>query len=346
MLDQVTIMRLETVAKQMVTRGKGLLAADESINTVNKRFIPINLGNTEANRLAFREMLLTTKGIGKYISGVILFDETIRQKTSDGKTFLEVLESEGVLPGIKVDAGTIDMPSSPMEKLTKGLEDLDERLKEYVSLGARFCKWRAVITIGNNIPTNENIQQNAKDLALYAKVCQENGLVPIVEPEVLIDGNHTRQQAGVASEKILTALFEELQKTDVLLEGLVLKTSMVISGKDSGENETNADVAQATIMLFKKVLPHTLAGEAFLSGGQKEVQATENLNAMHQLGPLPWPITFSYARALQDSATKVWGGKEENIPAAQKVFLHRAKMNSLASLGEYIPEMENETQNS
>lgn len=333
---------LTYVARQMVAKGKGILAADESIKTIDKRFLPIGLENTEENRRAFRDMLLTTKGIGKYISGVILHDETIKQKALSGKSFVDVLQSEGVLPGIKVDQGLSEMPDSPNEKLTKGLEGLDERLQEYKKLGAVFCKWRAVITIGNATPTDANIRQNAKDLASYAKICQDNGLVPMVEPEVLIDGNHTREQAGKASGKILTALFEELRKTGVALEGVILKTSMVIKGKESDEPETPRDVARDTLTLFRRTLPKTLAGEAFLSGGQKEIQATENLNAMHQGESLPWPLTFSFARALQDSATSVWQGKKGNVAAAQKIFLHRAKMNSLASLGQYQPEMEKE----
>lgn len=333
---------LKKIAQQMVSPGKGLLAADESVKTVNKRFDPIGLQNTEANRRAFRDMLLTTNGIEQYISGVILHDETIRQTALNGKSFVAILKEKNILPGIKVDEGLYDMPTSPTEKLTKGLDGLDARLKEYVALGATFCKWRAVITIGDGIPTDENMRQNAKDLAQYAKVCQENGLVPMVEPEVLMEGNHTSQQASAASEKILTALFEELEKAGVVLEGLILKTSMVISGKESVEKQTPEDVAKDTLTVFKKVLPHDLAGEAFLSGGQTPIQATENLNAMHHHGILPWPLTFSYARALQDDPTKAWMGKKENVARAQKVFLHRAHMNSLASLGKYSPEMEQE----
>lgn len=342
MLDQSQISNLKKIARQMVAPGKGLLAADESIKTVDKRFIKINLENTEENRRSFRDMLLTTIGMGEYISGVILFDETIKQKAFNGKRFVEVLESEGVLPGIKVDEGLIDMPSSPTEKLTRGLDTLNERLKEYIKLGAKFCKWRAVITISKTTPTEENIRQNAKDLARYALVCQENGLVPMVEPEVLLDGNHTRDQAADASRRILKTLFEELEKAGVLIEGIILKTSMVLKGEGSEENETPEDVANATLEVFRKILPSNLPGQAFLSGGQTEIQATENLNAMHQQGNLPWQITFSYARALQDSATKTWGGKSENVVAAQKIFLHRSKMNSLASRGMYLPEMENE----
>ena len=333
---------LSHIAKQMVLPGKGILAADESIKTVDKRFTPIGLENNEENRRAFRDMLLTTKGISQYISGVILFDETIRQNALDGRSFVEVLQKEDVLPGIKVDEGLYDMPTSPMEKLTKGLKGLDKRLKEYRALGAKFCKWRAVTTISQDTPTDENILQNAKDLTQYAKLCQTNGLVPMVEPEVLLDGNHSRERAKEVTGKVLSVLFEELARAGVVLEELILKTSMVISGKDSGEKETPEDVARDTIDLFKHVVPHSLAGIVFLSGGQKDIQATANLNAMHQSGLLPWPVTFSYARALQDSATKTWSGKEENVAAAQKVFLHRAKMNSLASLGKYTPEMEHD----
>ena len=334
------IQELSKIAKQMVAPGKGILAADESMPTVGKRFAGINLENTEDNRRAFREMLLTAPGEGQYISGVILFDETIRQKTSTGENFVSVLQKEGILPGIKVDQGLMDDPASPGEKLTKGLDGLDDRLKEYVGLGAKFCKWRSVITIGEGTPTDANIRQNAKDLAQYALTCQQNGLVPMVEPEVLIDGDHIIDQSEAASEKILIALFEELKNAGVALEGTILKTSMVISGKGTGKLDAPEEVAKRTVELFKKVLPENLAGQAFLSGGQSELQATANLNAMHQLGGLPWPLTFSFARALQDGATKAWAGKKENLEAAQKVFLHRAKMNSLASLGKYSSDME------
>lgn len=342
MLDEAVKKILRETAQQMVALGKGLLAADESIQTVNKRFDPIGLENTQENRRAFRDMLLTSHGIEQYISGVILHDETVRQQALSGKSFVDTLKGKNILSGIKVDEGLYDMPSSPTEKLTKGLEGLDTRLKEYVKLGATFCKWRAVITVSKTTPTSKNLQQNARDLANYARICQENGLVPIVEPEVLMEGTHTSEQASNASEKILTMLFEELEKAEIFLEGLILKTSMIIAGKESGEKQTPDSVAQDTLAVFKKVLPRNLAGEAFLSGGQKPIQATENLNAMHQHGTLPWPLTFSYARALQDDPTRIWGGKKENIPAAQKAFLHRARMNSLASLGLYTSEMEKE----
>jgi len=339
MVDASKISELSKIAKQMVADGKGILAADESMNTVGKRFSSINLENTEDNRRAFREMLLTSPGEGQYISGVILYDETIRQKTSSGKSFVEVLQSEGILPGIKVDQGLVDFGTAG-EKVTKGLDGLGDRLKEYVALGARFCKWRSVITIGDATPTDDNIGQNAKDLAAYAKVCQENGLVPMVEPEILIEGDHTIEQAESASTKILTILFEELKNAGVAPEGTILKTSMVIAGKSSAKQSTPAEVAEATMRVFKKVLPTHLAGEAFLSGGQGDIQATENLNAINRMGEKPWPITFSYARALQDAATKTWMGKPENLQAAQKIFTHRAKMNSLASQGKYSSEME------
>ncbi len=334
----MNVNELNKIAKQMVTVGKGILAADESMNTVGKRFASINLENTEDNRRSFREMLLIAPGESQYISGVILFDETIRQKTSLGKSFVEVLQNEGILPGIKVDQGLADFGDN--EKITKGLDGLADRLKEYVSLGAKFTKWRSVITISESTPTDDNISQNTKDLAAYALVCQEAGLVPMVEPEVLLEGNHSLEQAAQASEKFLTALFEELQKTGVALEGVILKTSMVLAGKDFPQKSTSQEVAQATLEVFKKTIPQNLAGVVFLSGGQGDIEATENLNEINQSKDLPWPLTFSYARALQDGATKFWKGKPENLSGAQKVFLHRAQMNSLASLGQYNSELE------
>jgi fructose-bisphosphate aldolase class I len=341
MIETSKIQELSKIAKQMVAPGKGILAADESMNTVGKRFASINLENTEPNRQAFREMLLTAPGESQYISGVILFDETIRQKTSAGKSFVEVLQSEGILPGIKVDSGIKEMSAGSVEKVTThGLDGLAGKMAEYASMSAKFAKWRAVITIADGTPTPENISQNAKDLAQYALVCQQAGIVPMVEPEVLLDGNHSLQKSTEVLEQTLKALFDELKNAGVAPEGTILKSSMAISGKDSGVKDTPAQVAEATIGVFKKVLPSELAGIVFLSGGQSEIQATENLNAMHQLGELPWPVCFSYARALQDGATKTWQGKKENLEAAQKVFLHRAKMNSLASQGKYTAEME------
>jgi fructose-bisphosphate aldolase class I len=331
---------LSKIAKQMVAEGKGILAADESMNTVGKRFASINLENTEDNRRAFREMLLTAPGEGEFVSGVILFDETIRQNTSSGKSFVEVLNSEGILPGIKVDQGLADFNGSSIEKVTKGLDGLASRLQEYVSLGAKFCKWRSVITIGDGAPTDANIRQNAKDLAAYALECQKAGLVPMVEPEVLLEGSHSIEQAEEASTKILKALFEELENAGVLLEGLILKTSMVLPGKNFGKKAAPSEIAKATLEVFNQVLPKNLPGVVFLSGGQGDIEATENLDAINKLGKQPWPLTFSYARALQDAATKTWAGKQENMEKAQKVFMHRAKMNSLASQGKYSSDME------
>ncbi len=364
---------LNKIAKQMVQAGKGILAADESIGTIEKRFAKISLPSTEENRRAYREMLFTASGIGEYISGVIMFDETIRQSATGqathlrqgyggqaglhykDKSFIEILQEAGALPGIKVDQGTMADPSSPEEKLTKGLDGLSDRLKEYASLGAKFAKWRAVITIGDGIPTDANIRQNVKDLAAYALACQEAGLVPMVEPEVLMDGGHSIERCGEVSEQVLAIVFDELKNADVDISGVILKTNMVLPGKTSGQKALAGDIAAATIRVFKKVLPDNLPGQAFLSGGQSEIEATENLNAinhsasfrvygaaMHQQGELPWQLTFSYGRALQDSALKIWNGDSKNVEAAQQTFLHRAKMNGLATLGEYKPEMENQ----
>lgn len=339
MLNQSQTAELNKIAKQMVSLGKGILAADESEKTVGKRFASINLENNEPNRKAFREMLLTAPGEAEYISGVILHDETIRQSLN-GKTFVSILQSEGILPGIKVDQGLSPMSEGSLEQVTKGLDGLDERLKEYVALGAKFCKWRSVTTIGEGIPSDANIRQNAKDLAAYALVCQENALVPMVEPEVLLEGGHSMEQAKEATTKILTAVFEELKNAGVALEGVILKSSMVLPGKQSGPKASPEEVAKQTLEVFNAVLPKDLAGVVFLSGGQGDIEATENLNAINSMGKQPWPLTFSYARALQDAATKTWAGKKENMPAAQKVFLHRAKMNSLASQGKYSSEQE------
>ena len=326
---------LNAVAQLMVAPGKGILAADESSATTEKRFSKVGIQNTEDNRRAYRELFFTAPNIGRYISGIILHDETIRQNASTGESFVNILEDKGILPGIKVDQGLKDMESSPNEKLTKGLDGLPVRLSEYVSLGAKFAKWRTVITIGAGIPTDANIRQNTKDLAAYAKHCQEAELVPIVEPEVLMEGSHTMAACGAASEKVLTALFEELKNAGVAVEGLILKTNMVVPGKESGEKASPVQVAGATLAIFKKVLPNNLPGEAFLSGGQSEVEATENLNEMNKHGPHPWKLSFSYARALQSTALTTWVGKPENVKAAQAAFIRRAQLNSLATLGKY-----------
>ncbi len=325
----------------MVAKGKGVLAADESSGTIEKRFTKIGLPSTEETRRAYRELIITTPGLGDHVSGIILYDETIRQSTEDGRTFVSVLESAGVLPGIKVDQGTADMEGSPTEKVTKGLDGLPERLKEYAALGAKFAKWRAVITIeGTTLPTEANLRQNAKDLAAYAKACQEADIVPMVEPEVLMDGAHTQERCREVSEQVLTMLMEEMNAAGVLMEGAILKTNMIVPGKESGEKKTAAEVAETTISVFKKVLPDNLAGQAFLSGGQSEVEATEHLNEMNKRGPFPWNLTFSYGRALLDSCLKKWNGSKDNAAEAQKILYHRTKMNGLATEGKYSQEME------
>lgn len=346
--------KLNAIAKQMVASGKGILAADESTGTCEKKFAKVGIPCTEETRRQYRELFFTTPGFGKYISGVILYDETIRQNASDGRSFVSVLEKAGVLPGIKVDQGLKEMdPSTPIrqaqgkslraggpnEKVTKGLDGLPERLKEYAKIGAKFAKWRAVITIGEGLPTDANIRENARLLAAYAKDCQNAGLVPIVEPEVLMDGGHDIDACRSASERILKALFEELKKAEVAIDGIILKTNMVLPGKEAPKQANPSEIAKETVALFKKILPKELVGQAFLSGGQSEEEATANLNAINK-EPLPWKMSFSYGRALQNTALKTWNGKAGNVPAAQKAFLHRAKMNSLATLGKYDPSLE------
>src|SRR3989338_767396 len=331
---------LNTIAAQMVAPGKGILAADESTGTIEKKFAKVGIPCTEDTRRAYRELFFTTPGFGEFISGVILYDETIRQNASDGRSFVSILQKAGVLPGIKVDQGVKEMDGSPNEKVTKGLDGLPERLKEYAKLGAKFAKWRAVITIGEGLPTDGNLRQNAKDLAAYAKDCQEAGVVQFVEPEVLMDGSHHISACRDASERTLTALFEELKKAGVAIDGIILKTNMVVPAKDCPQHATPEEIAEATLGLFKKVLAKELVGQAFLSGGQSEEEATANLDAINKKGPLPWKMSFSYGRALQNTALKTWNGKPENVPAAQKAFLQRAKINSLATLGKYSKEME------
>lgn len=333
------IQKLNEVARQMVADGKGILAADESTGTIEKRFAKISVENTEDNRRAYRELLFTTPKFGEYISGVIMYDETFRQSASTGEKFTNLLVREGALPGIKVDMGTEAMADSPEEKLTKGIDGLPARLAEYASLGAKFAKWRAVITIkGFELPTDANLEQNALDLATYARMCQEAGIVPIVEPEVLMDGPHSQARCEEVSEKVLTHVFNAIREQGVAIEGMVLKTNMVVPGTESGEKASPAQVADATLRVFTKVLPNELPGQAFLSGGQSEVEATANLNEMAKHGPHPWKLSFSYGRALQDSALKAWQGKPENVAAAQQAFLKRAQMNSLATLGKYEGE--------
>lgn len=329
---------LKKIAGEILDNGRGILAADESTGTIAKRFEKIALENTEDNRRAYREMLFTATGFGDYISGVIMYDETFRQSASTGEKFTALLEREGAHPGIKVDEGTMEMPDSPLEKTTKGLEGLPPRMKEYFELGAKFAKWRAVYTISDTLPSDANIRENAKGLAGYAKACQEAGIVPIVEPEILMDGSHTQARCEEVTEKVLTAVFEELNTAGVSLEGMILKPNMVVPGSESGAKATPDEIAEATLRVFNKTVPHEVPGIAFLSGGQSEVEATANLQAMNARGPHPWKLTFSYGRALQDSALKTWAGKPENVPAAQQVLLERAKKNSLAAKGEYTGE--------
>jgi fructose-bisphosphate aldolase class I len=331
---------LEQVARAMVAEGKGILAADESMGTIKRRFDSIKIEPNEENRRAYREMLFATKGIEEAISGVILFDETIRTKASDGTPFPQLLAKKGIIPGIKVDKGPVDIPNFPGEVVTEGLDGLRGRLKEYKELGAKFAKWRAVITIGDGIPTYTCLEANAHALARYAALCQEAGIVPIVEPEVLLDGNHTVERCQDVTEQTLKVTFTALFLHRVYLEGMILKPSMVVSGKDNARQAGVEEVAERTICCLKRTVPSAVPGIAFLSGGQSAVSATEHLNAMNQMGPAPWQVSFSYARALQDPALKAWKGDAANVAAAQKIFYHRAKMNSAARSGKYKKEME------
>ena len=331
---------LETVAQRMVAKGKGILAADESMGTIKRRFDSIKIESNENNRRAYREMLFTTKGIEEAISGVILFDETLRTSASDGTAFAQVLSRKGIIPGIKVDKGPVDIPGFPGEVVTEGLDGLRARVKEYYELGARFAKWRAVITIGDRIPTPTCLEANAHALARYAALCQEGGLVPIVEPEVLLDGSHTVERSQEVTEETLKVTFSKLFEHRVHLEGMILKPSMVVSGKDNPKQAGVEEVAERTIRCLKRTVPAAVPGIAFLSGGQSAEKATEHLNAMNSMGPHPWEVSFSYARALQDPALKAWKGEAANVPAAQKIFYHRAKCNSAARSGSYTKQME------
>jgi len=323
-------------AAAMVAPGKGILAIDESTGTIKKRFDSVGIESTEENRRDYRQALLSAPDLGDYISGAILFDETLRQKTADGKPLVQLMKEQGIIPGIKVDKGAHPLAGFDGEKVTEGLDGLRDRLKEYYDLGARFAKWRAVITIGENIPSQTCIDANCHALARYAALCQEAGLVPMVEPEVLMDGDHDIETAYEITELTLKTLFNHLYEHNIILEGTILKTSMVVPGKDSGQDVSVEDVAEATLACLSNTVPATLAGVVFLSGGQSEIEATEHLNAMNQMGPLPWPLSFSYGRALQESALKVWAANPKgNIANAQQELLHRARMNSLATKGEY-----------
>jgi fructose-bisphosphate aldolase, class I len=334
--------QLNKTAEAIVADGKGILAADESDGTIKKRFDSIGTESTEENRRAYRDLLFTTEGVEEYISGVILFDETIRQSTTDGTPFPKLLESKGVIPGIKVDKGAKPLALAEGETVTEGLDGLRGRLEEYRELGARFTKWRGVISIGKSIPSEYCLWTNAHALARYAALSQEAGLVPIVEPEVLMDGDHTIERSFEVTSRTLHAVFTELRDQRVHPEGMLLKPNMVLSGYDCTEQASHEQVAAETIRCFKRHVPAAVPGIVFLSGGQSDEDATANLNAMNALGAHPWQLSFSYGRALQAPALKAWGGKEENVEAGQRAYYHRAKMNSAARTGMYAPEMERE----
>jgi fructose-bisphosphate aldolase class I len=332
--------KLAATASAIVSSGKGILAADESTPTMGKRLALIGQENTETNRRDFRQALFETDGMEMFISGVILFEETLEQKTEEGTRLSEILESKGVIPGIKVDKGAHPMENSPSEKLTKGLDGLYDRCVNYRSLGARFAKWRAVITIGDDIPTDNCIRGNASALAKYAKACQDAELVPIVEPEVLMDGDHTIETCYEVSEKTFKIVFEELENEDVYLPGILLKPNMVISGKDCPVQGDMNTVAELTVKCLTASVPEVVPGIVFLSGGQSEIEATEHLNAMNAMRDCPWALSFSYGRALQQSALHAWGGDNANLETTHATFYHRAEMNSKACHGEYSPELE------
>ncbi len=334
--------QLESVAQAMVLDGKGILAADESTGTITKRLSSVDVESTEENRRTYREMLFTSDDIEKYISGVIMYDETLRQSTEDGTPFPKYLDDRGIIPGIKVDAGAKDMAGFPNEKVTEGLTGLRSRLEEYVKLGAKFTKWRAVITIGDDIPTKANIRANAHALARYAALAQEAGLVPIVEPEVLMDGDHTIERCEEVTLKVLDEVFSQLLEHRVYLEGIVLKPNMVISGKECPKQASVQEVAEATVRTLKRTVPAAVPGIAFLSWGQSAEEATEHLNAMNEMGEHPWNLTFSYGRALQQPALHTWSGNKDKYGEAQSNLTKRSKLNGAASSGKYDKQMEKE----
>ncbi|MGH3004622.1 MAG: class I fructose-bisphosphate aldolase [Gaiellaceae bacterium] len=331
---------LESVARAIVAPGKGILAADESHPTIEKRFKSIDVSSTEDNRRSYREMLFTTPGIGDHVSGVILYDETIRQTTADGRRFTQVLESAGVIPGIKVDKGAKPLAGAEGETVTEGLDGLRDRLEEYRELGAKFTKWRAVIDIGEGLPSAYSIHVNAHALARFAALSQEAGLVPIVEPEVMMDGDHAIDRCYEVTEATLEAVFNELFSQRVVYERMLLKPNMVLSGKECPTQAGPEEVAERTVRCFRSVVPAAVPGIVFLSGGQSDEQATANLNAMNSIGPHPWELSFSYGRALQAPALKAWRGDEANVAAGQEAFAHRARLNGAARYGDYTPDME------
>ncbi len=334
-------MTLEQVAAAMVAPGKGILAADESTGTIGKRFDSIKTENSEDNRRAYREMLFrSTDAMKSCISGVILYDETIRQKAKDGTPLAKLIEAAGSLPGIKVDKGTKPLPFCPGEVITEGLDGLAGRIAEYVKLGAKFAKWRAVIDIGKNMPSYNCINGNAQALARYAALCVEGGLVPIVEPEVLMDGEHDIATCEAITEWVLKEVYSQLYYAKVPLEKTILKPNMVIAGKKCKTQASRQEVAERTVKILKRCVPPAVPGIAFLSGGQSDEDATAHLSLMNGLGPFPWKLSFSYGRALQAAALKAWGGKSENVAAGQRAFSHRAKMNGMAALGKWSETLE------
>jgi fructose-bisphosphate aldolase, class I len=336
----MNIGELNATARAMVAKNKGLLAADESTSTITKRFDTIKLDSTEENRRAYREMLFTAAAAQQYISGVILYDETIRQKTKDGTPFPAYLTKFGMIPGIKVDLGAKPLAGFPNETMTEGLDGLRERLAEYYKLGARFAKWRAVINIDSGVPTHYAIDANAEGLARYASLCQEAGIVPIVEPEVLMDGGHSLERCEEVTNVVLDTVFSRLFSARVALEGMILKPNMVIPGKKAPNQSSPTQIAEATVRTLKRRVPAAVPGIAFLSGGQSPTDATLHLSLMHAAGPMPWPLTFSYGRALQEDALKAWEGKPAGFAGGQKALSIRAKLNGLAATGEYTAAME------
>jgi fructose-bisphosphate aldolase class I len=334
------VSELAKIARAIVAPGKGILAADESAPTIKKRFDSIHVESTEPNRLAYREMLFTTEGAEEFISGVILFDETIRQKTSSGVAIPDLLTRKGILPGIKVDKGAKDLALARGEKVTEGLDGLRDRIAEYRQLGARFAKWRAVINIGDGIPSAGCIHANAHALARYAALCIEGDLVPIVEPEVIMDGSHTIERCQEVTERTLTAVFSELREQRIPLDEMILKPNMVLSGTTCPTQAGVRQVAEATLDCFRKTIPDEMPGVVFLSGGQSDELATAHLNEMNKIGGVPWQLSFSYGRALQAAPLKAWAGKAGNAPAAQKAYLHRARCNGAARSGKYTEAME------
>ncbi len=338
----MSVAEMENIARKMVAPGKGILAADESSGTIKKRFDAISVESTETTRRDYREMMFRTPAMKEFISGVILYDETIWQDAADGTPLVKIIADSGAVPGIKVDEGTEMLPGSPKELITKGLDGLSKRLPKYYERGARFAKWRAVIDIGSGIPTYNCIHANAHALARYAALCQQANIVPIVEPEVLMDGEHDIDACHAVTEWVLKETFQELYTANVKLEGIVLKPNMAIAGKKSTKKASVAEVAEKTVRMLKACVPPLVPGIAFLSGGQADEEATAHLDAMNKLGPLAWKLTFSYGRALQAAPQKAWSGRQENVGAGQRAFAHRARMNGIAALGKWSTSLEKE----